>query len=755
MSYTTLVKIVSLPAFVFICLTTMSAGRELYPQADFPLPAGKISANTPYVEFTIHDINKLGVTITNMGSIGTGYIGEEVTGVSAPSCNYPYPTNLKYMFAGTFWIGAVVGRDTLVSVGADGWQYTREMWPDPYPMGEIENHSIIDPEDEEAVSEQDYIAVYTDTVTNPGFVSIDPTDGRPHRPLNIEIMQRSYGWSYAYAEDFILFDYSIKNIGRRELEKVYMGLYLDAEVTPSSGNYDDFTDDICGFRREVASFQGCGFIDTINVAWVADNDGRPGVPPPCPSNFDLTSVLGMRVVRTPSDSLEYSFNWWISNPDASLDFGPRMAGTPDDPFRDFGGFLGTPEGDKNKYYIMRHKEFDYDQLFSAVDQTADGWLPPSTEATNFANGYDTRFLLSFGPFTISPGEVLPVSFALMAGADFHTRCEAYDELFQPNPTHPEFYYDYLDFSDLGKNAMWSSWIYDNPGVDTDGDQINFGKFRICAFDSTVVFDTIAVDPELIIDTVVTYLDADTMWYEGDGVPDFRGASPPPAPELRVVPRIDEYNRGELQVRWNGFLSETTRDIFSNEMDFEGYRVYMSLTSRVSDYVILSSYDIEDFNKYIWNSKRRLWELKDPPFTLDSLQALYPNIGDDPAYYDRDNIYNYMDSAFYFARQDWNRSNYRDTNSIHKIYPDEAPPTVLNLDSAAVYYPEELTDEGRFKYFEYGFTIRNLLPSQLYYVSVTAFDYGAPASGLQSLESSPSTGSQKSTSWKVKALTALA
>nr|MBN2277769.1 hypothetical protein [candidate division Zixibacteria bacterium] len=715
-----------------------SRGRALYQSDSRPVPVAKVNADAPYVMFTIHDINKLGVTITNMGSIGTGYIGEEVTGSSAPSCNYPYPTNLKYMFAGTFWIGAVVGRDTLVSVGADGWQLTREMWPDPYPRGEIESHSIIDPEDEEALSEQDFIAIYTDTVTNPGYVSIDPTDGRPHRPLNIEITQRSYGWSYSYAEDFILFDYSIKNIGRHELDQIYMGLYLDAEVTPSSGNYDDFTDDICGFRRYVDSHQGCGFIDTINVAWVTDNDGRPGVPQPCSSGFELTSVLGMRVVRTPSDSLKYSFNWWISNPDASLDFGPRMAGTPVDPFRDFGGFLGTPEGDKNKYYVMRHTEFDYDQLFSAMDHTAAGWLPPSPDAANFADGYDTRFLLSFGPFTISPGEILPVSFALVAGADFHTRCEAFDELFKTNPTQADRYYDYLNFSELGKNAMWASWIYDNPGVDTDGDGENFGKYRICAYESTLVFDTIEYEPEIVIETSLVYLQADTLWYEGDGVPDFRGASPPPAPVLRIQPRIDEFNQGELKILWNGFLSETTKDVFSSQVDFEGYRVYMSLSNLARDYIVLCSFDLQDYNKYVWNSHRSLWELLDPPFTIDSLKELYPNIGDHPEYYGRDNIFHWMDSAFYFAAQDWNQSDLSDNRYIHKMYPDQPPPTTLNLDSVAVYYPEELTEEGYFKYYEYEYIIDRLLPSRLYYVSVTAFDYGAPASGLESLETNPGT-----------------
>jgi len=70
-----------------------------------------------------------------------------------------------------------------------------ELWPDqgedPYPYGGGINRRSIQTSspyyDEDAKSEQDIIAVYTDTVTNPSFVGIDNIDGRPHKPLNIEI----------------------------------------------------------------------------------------------------------------------------------------------------------------------------------------------------------------------------------------------------------------------------------------------------------------------------------------------------------------------------------------------------------------------------------------------------------------------------------------------------------------------------------------------------------------------------------------
>lgn len=736
-----IIQKIILTGITFLLLFSVSLGRALYDYNQFPITVNKTTTDAPYVDFKVHNVGKLGVTISNQGSFGTGFIGDQAdptTGLPAPSGVYPYPGNIKYIFAGAFWIGAVVGRDTLVSVGADGWQYTREMWPDGYPDGAIESHSISDPNDELAVSEQDFIAVYTDTVTDPSYVQSDPTDGRPHLPLNIEITQRSYAWSYEYAEDFILFDYSIKNIGRTELNKVYMAVYLDAECRRLNGVIpDEFQDDICGFRESIVSPYGCGFRDTINTAWIADNDGSHNEDEGCPNNFEMTSVAGIRVVRTPSDSLNYSFNWWISNGNASLDFGPRLAGRPDDPFRDFGGFLGTPEGDRNKYYVMRHKEFDYDQLFSAKDHSAEGWLPPSGDMVNFADGYDTRFLLSFGPFDISPGEVLPVSFAYVHGENLHHDCDAWARLFRPQPASPEAYYDQLDFSDFGLNTMWASWIYDNPGVDTDGDDL-FGKYRICGGDTAYILDTVQIDPILVVDTSIEISDFDTLWYEGDGVPDFRGASPPPPPELRVVPSYDSIGSfGTLTVQWNGYLTETARDRFSNLIDFEGYRVYYSLTPQVADYVLLGSYDIEDYTKYIWINDRSIWQVLDPPFSGEAVKNIYGiDFNLHPELLGSDQLFYIGDSLFYFMPQDWNLSEADNPNQIHKRFPDQAYPTTLNLDSALLCCPDELTDEGQLKYFEYEYLFNNILPSRLYYLSVTAFDFGSPKSGLPSLESSP-------------------
>ncbi|MCK4574165.1 MAG: hypothetical protein KAU36_07325, partial [candidate division Zixibacteria bacterium] len=582
-------KIVFLTVFSLLATSVDIASRDADPKIDLNSKRRRsLSQTKPIVEYTAHNRGNIQLAIANNGTFGTlgGSIPDPFTGEAIPSCIYPKNSDIVFLWVAALWIGAVVGRDTLVSCANEDWYRTTEFWPDIKPFGDFQYKSMDESSAffaEDAFSEEDIICSYTDTVTDPSLVESDPTDARPHKPLGIKISQRSMSWSYSYADDFILFDYQIENIGHEILKDVYMGIYLDGDVWHVTRNGPEgWNDDMVGFYRTHPVEGDCGFIDTVNVAWHADNDGDPVNH----SQWDEKSargVVGIKVIRTPSDSLRYSYNWWIINyGDATRDFGPRRKGTPDDPYRDFGPRMGTPTGDRNKYYVLRHEEFDYDLLTTAVDHSDEGWLPPPEDAADFARGYDTRHLLSFGPFDVNPGEKLPISFALIGGENFHQ--DAADFNTYHDPYNPNRYYDKLDFSALARNLTWASWVYDNPGVDTDGDDY-YGKYRVCCYDTSVVeIDTTIGGVDTTISQVVYGL-CDTTFYEGDGVPDFRGASPPPAPVFWVLPRV-----GSFRIRFNGQRSETTRDQFSDLADFEGYRVYLARDERPNSFSMIASFD---------------------------------------------------------------------------------------------------------------------------------------------------------------------
>ncbi len=690
-----------------------------------------LGANTPAYCVVSHSVNLLGLAVSNNGTFGNGLTNGGsttncLTGEQVPSCEYPLGTRNEYLFAGAFWIGAVVGRDTLVSTGADGWSVSaNEFAPDVSPLGDVSFRSTIDPTKPElfngAISEEDYIMEYYDTCTACDG-STDAIEGRAHRPLNIRVRQRSFAWSYQYAEDLVLFDFSIENIGGERLRRVYLGLYVDADIlgfgtNPSQGAQDD----ISGFLQTIpASYMpaSCPAIDTVNIAWVADADGDLDAGPLSPPAPEVT---GTRVVRTPSDSLVISYNWWTSNTQgAPGDFGPVQKGNA---YPEIHTGTGTPEGDRSKYARMKNGEFDYDQAFTGTITSTDPiWVEPPPDAKSGVSvGFDTRYLLSFGPFDIDPGQTLPLSFSYVGGRNFHTD----PQNFPTNmPDNPAAFYEGLDFDDLGLNATWSSWIYDNPGVDTDGDGF-FGRSRICVAggDSTRIQE---------------------IFYEGDGVPDFRGASPPPAPVKWVEP-----SQGNLKIRFNGFRSETDIDVFSNVADFEGYRVYYGRDERSSSYQLWTSYDLENFQKFFFDPSagdEGDYVLSDVPFTLDSLRTLYAPGGVTDSFWNplqfprsaplRINIGG-QDSIFYFQTQDFNQSELGNPSvtKIRKTYPNAERPPFLSPDS--VLTPEDsatyLTDDGFFRFYEYEVEIPDILPSVPYYVNVTAFDFGSPRTGLPPLE----------------------
>ncbi len=730
-------------------LLLISTCSQTYARTEIDIDPGKLpgggssTVGAPAHCVAGHRVGQIELAVNNNGTFGLGFtVAQRVdcfTGGGVSSCEYPKGSNVEYLFAGAFWIGAVVGRDTLVSVGADGWNFAREMAPDESPFGDMIYRSIIDPskpEYEGAISEEDYICTYSDTHTE--GMELDVVSGRPHVPLNIEVTQASYAWSYSYAEDLVLFDYKIRNIGHRPLENVYMGVYVDADVCFDCNSTSGWTDDICGFVHTSPAYcEKCEYVNEVNTAWIADNDG----------DFNklgqARDVTATKIVRTPAEELDVSFNWWISNGASAFDFGPREQankGRWKEDFRDFGGFLGTPEGDANKYYIMRNQEFDYDQSETAMKGGPDDtlWLDPGDYAARFATGYDTRYLLSFGPFDINPGDILPISLSYLAGEQLHQDINNLDNL----PDRPDLFYQNLHFDSLSSNARWASWIYDNPGVDTDSDGYS-GEMFICVSDSALTDSTAIPDTDPIQwEYVYNVLDSDTCWITGDGVPDFRGASPPPAPKMWVTPL-----EGGIHIRFNGQRSETTRDLFSNLIDFEGYRVYIARDERSVSYSVVTSYDLEDYNKIVWNTKKiggAGYQLLEKPFTRRQLQCLYGSTCDgddfDPGAYSRSSPFvppGYPDSMFYFEPQDFNAYQFT-SDGIHKPeqYAGQLRPTTLIPEDAD---PDDLTEDGYFKFFEYEFTIRNLLPTVPYWVNVTAFDYGSPSSGLGSLETSVTIG----------------
>ncbi len=675
----------------------------------------------PNTQLRVHDVGKLWLSVTNFGFFGSqdGEF-EDASGkyLLAPGCQFPGGSNKDYLFQGALWIGAERERDTLdsfgnpiidtlVSIGNDGWWgNVFEMYPASLPAGEIEVRSIrpsnVYPfgDTADAISEQDYVAVYFDTSTS-SFVVPDPNDQREHIPLGLRIEQRSYSWSYEYAEDFVLFDFDITNIGILPLSNVWLGMYIDADVAHSSENpyapEQGAQDDICGFRREYIS--PTGDTTTINTAWIADNDGQV-----YDGTYDYRSprdLSGVRVVRTPSDSLEYGFNWWISNTNATYDWGPQRQANFDRWGIFPGGGRGTPGGDRAKYQVMSNSEFDYDQIWCNLNGWQNnGWIQKSSEADDLANGYDTRYLFSFGPFpTINIGETLKLTTGYICGENLHNDPSNYTRNLQNSTgdsSSVSRFYDNLDFLDFATNAQWADWVYDNPGVDTaepyadlNGDSTYNAGEPYRDYDGNGVYtpaDGYVGDEGTHFNITPA---GDTFWFKGDGVPDFQGPPPPPSPQLTL-----ETSPGSVTLSWDGTVTETLPDIFSRVPDFEGYKVYMSRTGQLGDYTLIANYDLIDYDSTWLDTGETppVWKKwTQPPRRLEEFAAI-PGYGPD---FDPDTSDNWVATG-------WNRG----------LATISEPGTA-----------------------QYSYTVDGLSETIGLWFAVTAYDFGNPVTKLSPLESS--------------------
>ncbi len=495
---------VALSAFVAFGGSAFArTGPELPPRG----PVRTAIAN-PNTMNRVHDKGKICMNFTNYG-----YFGNDGNGASgalsdpcppenwAPQCEYPCGSGVQYLFQGGLWIGALIveeGFETKrVSNGLDGWfAGLNEMYP-----GEGDENGIIERSirpgasdcfgnpisNENAVSDQDFIAIYSDTLTDQFYLDNDPVDG-VHRPLGIKITQTSYSFSQAFAEDFILIDYEIENIASNFLKNLFIGLYVDADVGPAQGGNQEYSDDICGFLKNAVELnaEGDSLIIPVDVAWIADNDGR--APQSNSGPFTCPNVTGTRVIRAPNPRLRTSFNWWISNGDATLDYGPSWADhcDPDDPMN-WTLRLGTPVGDEHKYQVLSNREFDFDQVMvDNLDDVEDQNDPDDStivhtwcrvdnpnNAGDIANGYDTRYLLSWGPlgirdyqdqsgrwiYRLNPGEKFNMTLAYVAGENFH-------DANNPQPGNTDIDSSLFNFTDLRENARWSKDVYDNRMIDT-------------------------------------------------------------------------------------------------------------------------------------------------------------------------------------------------------------------------------------------------------------------------------------------------
>lgn len=481
------------------CLLAFTAHAENCGTMRGPV-RGNLDVANPNVQNWVQASGNARINLTNRGFTGNdgpqmvAHMNDPCTGEWAPQCEFPLLSGQNYLFQAGLWIGAIIEDSGFavprVSVGTDGWlnPSINELWPGDGEAGDVTwGSNIMDATDcfgnnlydPNARANFESIATFSDTLTDAFWVDVDPIDDR-HEPLGLEVTQSVLTWTSPEFSNLFIIEYKLRNIGENFLRNLYLGFYTDADCGPFS-QLEHHMDDISGFLR-FDPLTG----DTLNIGWSADNDGRP--PQASTGPFDNPHSMGVMAL---SDATEVrtSFNWWISNEDINLDYGPSWTSYADRDSLEMGWCMnyGSAMGDLHKYQMLANGEQDFDQIY--VDNP--GWITanpqvsydpicnqdlneswsqsdPSIQAADLANGFDTRFMISWGPlgvfdytepngcavYRLNPGEEFSFTMGFLLGPDFH-------DPNNPQPSNTDIDPTLFDFTGLIESAHAARYLYEH------------------------------------------------------------------------------------------------------------------------------------------------------------------------------------------------------------------------------------------------------------------------------------------------------
>lgn len=373
--------------------------------------------------------SNIAATVSNLGILGNSFSGSfNVEGF--PSCEYPANSGIEHTFDGGLWVGGLVNGQVAVSTGAvddasgyatgkSGFEFTSKT-----PL--TERSSLFDSPfyDPNAISHQDYVSTFSDTATSI-FTGSSQIQILNHLvPLGISVDFQSYNWNFAFANFFIIYNFSITNVSDQPIDSVYFGFWMDGvvrnvNITPPGGS--------AFFNKG-----GNGYVDSLNMGYEFDSNGDIGFT----DSYIATKFLGAELDGRASNSPNFKahFNTWQFRNSAD----PR-------------------------YFFPTNDLQKYGKLSGGLNHLAD-W-ETIQDQINTANNRSN--LVSAGPFVrLNPGETMDVAFAIICARRVKDGLPA-----SANTDEQR--------ANLLQNAGWAQRAYqgeDNngnnvldPGEDLDGD----------------------------------------------------------------------------------------------------------------------------------------------------------------------------------------------------------------------------------------------------------------------------------------------
>ncbi len=208
----------------------------------------------------------------------------------------------------------------------------------------------------------------------------DQDNSNPAGSLGIEVEETAYTYGRPYAEDMLIWEFTIHNTSGRQLDSVYVGYYAIFRPDFDNMDYINIIDSNPGDNNPNGDFVYVWDINnTKDGAWGTD-----------PTNM---GIPGLNVLKTPKDMGVTDFHYFSRDVAPSIDeqMWPIISSNPADP--------NLPD---KRFY------------FHGSNRRMDTTIPDSLQLY-FPEGAPINYFIMTGPFTLAPGETVSSSVAVVMG----------------------------------------------------------------------------------------------------------------------------------------------------------------------------------------------------------------------------------------------------------------------------------------------------------------------------------------------------
>jgi len=198
----------------------------------------------PAEEGKVHNVGTLWNQVSNYGAYGH-------PDQANPSMEWPGGSEAHYLWDGRFWVGGMVDGEKLVS----HYDYGDVEWA-PKDGGMFKWGP--------GASIQDSEVEYDDLEVQTG-----------HTPMGLEVFERSLAWSMGNYDDFIAYEYEVRNVGENIIDGFFISKNYDCDLCQLADPSEPHIDDLVaydGWDGDESDVDIVDWVDPLDL----DGDGLTG-----------------------------------------------------------------------------------------------------------------------------------------------------------------------------------------------------------------------------------------------------------------------------------------------------------------------------------------------------------------------------------------------------------------------------------------------------------------------------------------------